>query len=161
MHHANPIALASLLAIIPMSAQSQEATVSESQHAYVLDLGAGVQYQPKYPGSNDYILFPLPIIAVQRFFLPGFGQVVGGEEKLRAFYMYPSFDFNGERKASDSNELAGTETVDWALELGVGLGYRYDWLRGTVEVRQGINGHDGQVIDLPSPIMRKVKIRER
>ena len=85
-----------------------------------------MQYQPKYPGSNDYILFPLPIIAVQRFFLPGFGQVVGGEEKLRAFYMYPSFDFNGERKASDSNELAGTETVDWALELGVGLGYRYE-----------------------------------
>ena len=153
MHHANPIALASLLAIIPMSAQSQEATVSESQYQYVLDLGAGVQYQPKYPGSNDYILFPLPIIAVQRFFLPGFGQVVGGEEKLRAFYMYPSFDFNGERKASDSNELAGTETVDWALELGVGLGYRYDWLRGTVEVRQGINGHDGQVIELGMDII--------
>jgi outer membrane scaffolding protein for murein synthesis (MipA/OmpV family) len=147
MHCANPVALASLLAIIPMSAQSQEATVSES-HQYVLDLGAGVQYQPKYPGSNEYILFPFPIIAVQRFFLPGFGQVVEGEEKLRAFYVFPSFDFIGERTASDSNELAGTETVDWALELGVGVGYRYDWLRGTVEVRQGINGHDGQVMEL-------------
>ena len=153
MHRASLIALASLLAIIPATAQSQEATVSESPNQYVLDLGAGVQYQPKYPGSNDYILFPLPIIAVQRFFLPGFGQVVEGEEKLRAFYMYPSFDFNGERKASDSNELAGTETVDWALELGVGIGYRYDWLRGTVEVRQGINGHDGQVIELGMDIV--------
>ena len=40
------------------------------------------------------------------------------------------------------------ETVDWALELGVGIGSRYDWLRGTAEVRQGINGHDGQVIEL-------------
>ena len=51
MHRASLIALASLLAIIPMSAQSQEATVSESPYQYVLDLGAGVQYQPKYPGS--------------------------------------------------------------------------------------------------------------
>ena len=35
----------------------------------------------------------------------------------------------------------------------MGLGYRYDWLRGTVEVRQGINGHDGQVIELGMDII--------
>ena len=122
MHHTRLAALASLLAIIPTTAQSQEATVSESPYQYVLDLGAGVQYQPKYPGSNDYILFPLPIIAVQRFFLPGFGQVVEGEEKLRAFYVFPSFDFNGERKASDSTSWPGPKPLTglwgwvWALD---------------------------------------------
>ncbi|MEW9837746.1 MipA/OmpV family protein [Mesorhizobium marinum] len=62
--------------------------------------------------------------------------------------MFPSFDFNGKREASDARELTGTETVDWALEVGLGVGYRYDWLRGTVEVRQGINGHEGQVVEL-------------
>ena len=35
----------------------------------------------------------------------------------------------------------------------MGVGYRYDWLRGTVEVRQGINGHDGQVIELGMDIV--------
>ena len=71
------------------------------QIKYVLDLGVGIQYQPKYPGSDDYILVPFPLIAVQRFFLPGFGQVADGEEKLRAFSVFPSFDFNGKREASE------------------------------------------------------------
>ena len=100
------------------------------------------------PDRTNYILVPLPLVAIQRLFIPGFGQVVDGEEELRAFYMFPSFDFNGKREPSDARELTGTETVDWALELGLGVGYRYDWLRGTVEVRQGINGHEGQVIEL-------------
>ena len=142
------VCLAPLLAAVPISAKAQEMALSTSPYQYVLDLGVGVQYQPKYPGSKDYILVPFPLIAVQRFFLPGLGQVADGDEKLRAFYLYPSFDFNGKREASDASELTGTETVDWALELGVGIGYRYDWLRGTAEVRQGINGHDGQVIEL-------------
>ncbi len=140
------LSLAPLLA--PISAMAQEVPVSGSPYQYVVDLGAGVQYQPKYPGAKDYILVPFPLVAVQRLFIPGFGQVVDGEEQLRAFYVFPSFDFNGKREASDASELTGTETVDWALELGLGVGYRYDWLRGTVEVRQGINGHDGQVIEL-------------
>ena len=142
------VSLATLLAGVPISAKTQEVSLSNRPHQYVLDIGAGVQYKPKYPGSDDYILVPLPLLAVQRLFVPGFGQVVDGEEELRSFYMFPSFDFNGKREASDARELIGTETVDWAVELGLGVGYRYDWLRGTVEVRQGINGHEGQVIEL-------------
>jgi len=142
------VSLATLLAGVPISTEAQEVSLSNSPRQYVLDIGAGVQYKPKYPGSDDYILVPLPLVAVQRLFIPGFGQVVDGEEELRAFYMFPSFDFNGKREASDARELTGTETVDWALEVGLGVGYRYDWLRGTIEVRQGINGHEGQVIEL-------------
>ena len=37
--------------------------------------------------------------------------------------------------------------LDWALELGFGAGYQQDWLRGFAEIRQGINGHEGQVIE--------------
>jgi outer membrane protein len=133
-------------AIVP--ANAQEVSLTGSPYQYVLDVGGGVQYKPKYPGSDEYIIVPLPLVAVQRLFIPGLGQVVDGEEDLRAFYMFPSFDFNGKREASDARELTGTDTVDWALELGLGAGYRYDWLRGTVEVRQGINGHEGQVIEL-------------
>jgi outer membrane scaffolding protein for murein synthesis (MipA/OmpV family) len=140
--------LATLSAGVPFYAKAQEVSLSNSPYQYVVDIGAGIQYKPKYPGSEDYILVPLPLLAVQRLFIPGFGQVVDGEEELRAFYMFPSFDFNGKREASDASDLTGTETVDWALELGLGVGYRYDWLRGTVEVRQGINGHEGQVIEL-------------
>lgn len=114
---------------------------------FVLDLGGGAIVKSKYPGADSYLFSPFPIIAVGRFYVPGFGQAVDGNKVKRGFYFYPSFDFNGERKASDSSDLTGTNTVDWALELGLGAGYRYDWLRGFVELRQGINGHEGQVAD--------------
>ena len=114
---------------------------------FVLDLGGGAMFKSKYPGADSYLFYPFPIIAVGRFYVPGLGQVVDGNKVKRGSYFYPSFDFNGQRKASDSSDLTGTNTIDWALELGLGAGYRYDWLRGFVELRQGINGHQGQVAD--------------
>ncbi len=113
--------LVPVLAAMSISAKAQEAAVSSSPNQYVLDLGVGIQYQPKYPGSDDYILVPFPLVAVQRLFLPGFGQVVDGEEKLRAFSVFPSFDFNGKREASDLPELTGPKPSigrwNWASEL--------------------------------------------
>jgi outer membrane protein len=120
---------------------------SIASYQYVLDLGVGAILKPRYPGGDSYLVYPFPIIAVGRFYVPGIGQVVSGNKVKRGFYFYPSFSFIGERKASDSPDLTGTNTIDWALELGVGAGYRYDWLRGFVELRQGINGHTGQVAD--------------
>ncbi len=115
---------------------------------YVLDLGVGAMFKPKYPGSDSYSVYPFPLISVGRFYVPGLGQVVDGTTVTRGFNIFPSFDFNGEREASDSADLTGTNDIDWALELGLGVGYRYDWFRGFVALRQGFNGHEGQVVDL-------------
>lgn len=138
--------------VVVSTAQAQEA-VSEnvagsgSGRQYEIDLGGGLMVSPKYPGADSYLLFPFPIAVVGRFYIPGLGQVADGTETRRGFSIFPSFDFNGERNASDSAELTGTDTVDWALELGLGVSYRYDWVRGTIEVRQGLNGHTGQVAE--------------
>jgi outer membrane scaffolding protein for murein synthesis (MipA/OmpV family) len=112
---------------------------------YVVDLGVGALVQPKYEGADKLMVTPMPIVSFARFYFPGFGQVSDGEIKKRGFFFYPSFNYIGERKASDSAHLTGTNKVDWALELGAGAGFRYDWFRAFVEVRQGINGHSGQV----------------
>ena len=72
---------------------------------YVFDLGAGVMLQPRYPGSDEMIAVPFPIIAVSKFFLPGVGDVIDADKPLRRFTVYPSFDFNGKRDASDSEDL--------------------------------------------------------
>jgi MipA family protein len=139
-------ALALLAAAVPALAEdSADGTLTGRQ--YVLDLGAGAMLQPKYPGADEYIVVPYPLIGVSRFYIPGLGQVADGEETIRGISIYPSFNFYGERKASDSNDLDGTRTVDWALELGLGVAYRYDWVRGFVELRQGFNGYSGQVAD--------------
>ncbi|MEM9104904.1 MAG: MipA/OmpV family protein [Pseudomonadota bacterium] len=120
-------------------------SLSGSAPQYQLHLGLGGLMQPKYPGADEYILTPYPIIVVDRLFVPGVGQVVDGKEVTRGFGFYPAFSFNGEREASDSPDLRGTDTIDASAEIGLGIRYRYDWLRGYVELRQGFGGHSGQV----------------
>lgn len=120
----------------------------KSNDQYVISLGGGVMAQPRYPGSDETIFVPYPLFFVSKFFIPGLGQVVDDEEQnIRKLSIYPSFNFIGKRESSDSNELEGLDDVDWALEAGLGISYRYDWIRGFVEVRQGFNGYSGQVAD--------------
>jgi outer membrane protein len=111
---------------------------------YELDLGVGLMAQPRYPGSDETIFVPYPLIAVSKFFVPGYGSI-DGDKDTRGLTVYPSFNFIGKRESSDSNELEGLDDVDWSLEAGLGVSYRYDWIRGFVEVRQGFNGYSGQV----------------
>ena len=134
---------ATLMIAAAPSAQADD----NSTDQYVLDLGMGLMAKPRYPGSDEVIAVPFPIISVGKFFIPGIGQVIDGDERIRRFSIYPSFNFNGRRDSSDSNELEGLDDVDWALEVGLGMAYRHDWIRGFVEVRQGFNGYSGQVAD--------------
>lgn len=113
---------------------------------YVVDLGIGAKYKPKYPGADDYFFVPYPLAKVSRFYLPGLGQFGGG--KKSGFSLFPSFAFHGKREASDSPSLAGTNTVDWALEAGAGIAYRQGGMRAYIQGRQGFNGHHGQVVDV-------------
>ena len=134
------LAAAAALLAFPSLASAQ----SKEDKQYVMDLGAGVMAQPRYPGSDETIFVPYPLIAVSKFFLPGYGQI-DEKDNTRRLAIYPSFNFIGKRDSSKSNELEGMKDVDWALEAGLGISYRYDWIRGFAEVRQGFNGYSGQV----------------
>ncbi len=116
----------------------------ERQRQYELDLGIGAMVKPRFASSESYILAPFPIISVGRFYIPGLGQVVDGRRKSGIFF-FPSFGFVGERSDKTAKDLTGTKDVDWALELGLGGGFRTEHVRVFGELRQGINGHTGQV----------------
>ena len=133
------------MAAVPATADDAIRATDQSERQYQIHLGLGGLYQPKYPGADEYIVTPYPIIVIDRLFIPGVGQVVDGEESTRGLGLYPAFSFKGERKASDSSDLTGTDTIDSAAEVGLGIRYRYDWLRGYAEVKQGFGGHDGQL----------------
>lgn len=125
-------------------AQDGNGPAGEPVRQYVLDLGIGGIVKPKYAAADSYLLYPFPIINVGNFYIPGLGQVKDGRRTEGVFF-YPSFNFNGEREASDDPGLRGTNTIDWALELGLGGGYRTENWRVFAELRQGFNGHSGQV----------------
>lgn len=134
-------------AVLLAAAMPAAAEDAAGHKQYEFDIGAGLMAKPRYPGSDEVIAVPFPLIAVSRFYVPGYGQVIDGEQSVRRFSIYPSFNFNGKRDASASNELEGMKDVDWAVEVGLGAAYRYDWIRGFVEVRQGFNGYSGQVAE--------------
>lgn len=137
--------LALCAAALSLCAVLSPASAQEAKDKqYVLDVGAGLMAQPRYPGSDETIFVPYPLFSAGRVYVPGFGEVEGGDS-VRRLSIYPSFNFIGKRDHSDSNELKGMKDVDWAVEAGIGIAYRYDWIRGFAEVREGFNGYTGQV----------------
>ncbi|WP_310621796.1 MipA/OmpV family protein [Flexibacterium corallicola] len=118
-------------------------TPEEMQKQYVVDIGLAGVVSNKYDGSDKYNIYPLPLIAFSRFYLPALGQVKDGVQG--GVFVYPSFGYVSERKPSDGEKLRGTRKIDWAGEIGIGGGYRHDWFRGFIEVRHGFNGNTGVV----------------
>ncbi len=139
-------ALAAVLSAVSGAALAESGQISEQDATkqFVIDLGVGAIGKPRYEAADSYLIYPFPLISVGRFYLPGLGQVVDGRRRSGVFF-YPSFNYIGERKASDSTDLTGTDTVDWAVEVGLGGGFRTNHFRAYAELRQGFNGHTGQV----------------
>jgi outer membrane scaffolding protein for murein synthesis (MipA/OmpV family) len=139
-------AIALLAGSLPGTALAQGGSLSaeDATRQFVIDLGVGAMVKPRYEASDSYLVYPFPLIQMGRFYVPGLGQVVEGRGRTGVFF-YPSFGFVGERKASDTTDLTGTDKIDWALELGLGGGFRTQHWRAFGEIRQGINGHNGQV----------------
>ena len=129
----------------PASAQSVGLNAEDASKQYVFDLGIGAAIVPEYQGADSFAFSPLPIINVHRFYFPIIGQLGDDGSDDLSFFLFPSLNYIGERKANDDVDLTGTNTVDWAVELGLGAGVETGYFRAFGELRQGINGHSGQV----------------
>ncbi len=117
----------------------------ESGDDLIITLGMGGLVSPSFEGADDVMLSPMPIVKLHYLRFGGF--TVGGGPETGPF-ISPSFRFLAERKGSDDKILRGLNTVDWALELGLKVGYEAEYWRAFVAVRRGFNGHEGFVADL-------------
>jgi outer membrane scaffolding protein for murein synthesis (MipA/OmpV family) len=131
----------------PVDPPGYGAPATDDDVGVIFYLGAAAGVSPRYDGADDYIVYPYPLLAVSFLRLPGIGEVGSREGTTRGFFIYPSFRFIGERNASDNAALTGLNTVDWALEAGFGVGYRYAWFRGFTTVRYGFNGYNGWIAE--------------
>ncbi|WP_158285704.1 MipA/OmpV family protein [Pseudohoeflea suaedae] len=128
-----------LALLLPATAHAQDSYGQAPGIDFELGLGAGVS--PEYFGSSSYILSPVPVIRIQRLTLPN-GRTFGGGPET-GFSIGPSFDFIGKRSASDHPVLAGLDTVDAAVELGLSASYTFQNLRVSGDIRHGFGGHHG------------------
>jgi outer membrane protein len=148
------IAIAAILAVLPVSALAQDGAYFWSGDWYVK---AGVEgfVAPRYEGSKSYMLQAAPLISI--------GRMDAKVPKFSSRNDSPSFElYEGglvragivgklvmPRNRDDSDDLKGLKAVKLGAEAGVfGEAYPLDWMRFRTEIRHGIRSHNGVVADL-------------
>lgn len=121
-------------------------------------VGAGAIYAPAFVGSKDYQLIAYPDLKVEykdKFFASvgdGIGYNVVNSNGWRvgpiAKYAFERND-NGKNPfrvaGKESKALLGLGNVDATLELGGFVEYSYEPFTYKVELRQGVDGHEGMI----------------
>jgi outer membrane protein len=119
--------------------------VVERPHDLVIELGAGAQVRPDYPGSKNYEVWPTGFVTLHYLQLPGFGVVKNARTNDQGWSFGPSFNWQSKRKTSDFPELFGLNDIDSTFELGAKVGYTFQFVRPWVAARYGLGGHSGVV----------------
>jgi len=131
-------------------------------------VGVGGEYRPSFEGSKNSMLSPIPIFTIRR---------AGSAEPFRAprdsasvalidfgdLRAGPAAKFIPGRKSYNYSELNGLGDVKAAVELGGFVEYYpVDWFRVRSEVRQGLGGHHGAVVDLSAdfvvPVIQRLTV---
>ncbi|MEO9601341.1 MipA/OmpV family protein [Parasphingorhabdus sp.] len=152
-----PLFLLAFAVAIPQSAYAQESTESgrpDTKKGWQVTLSAGSIYAPNYRGDDDYQLGVFPGVAVEYddlFFasIRGVGFNLINSDGLKAGPIM-KYDFGRDEDGKGPFSLSGGTTdliglgdVDGTFELGGFVEYSTGNISGKVELRQGINGHEG------------------
>jgi outer membrane protein len=128
----------------PVAEAPVSSTVS-SDVDLIFEVGAGGRYEPEYEGSDEYALSPLPIIGFGYLRIPGLFELGSTGPEEGGFDISPSFNVVGERTSKDFDALQGLDDVDATYEVGVKLGYEWDFAEVYGEARYAFGGADGVV----------------
>ena len=156
------IGLAALGAVCALASGAAAQPAPVSSPDWTVTLGVEGRALPTYEGSTSYMLAPVPLFNVRRagtprkFSSPHEGFSFGILDSRR-FQVGPTVKVRLPRKESSDSDLRGLGDVGWTLEAGAFIEYwPADWLRGRVELRQGIGGHRGLVSDLTADLVMPV-----
>jgi len=119
--------------------------VVQQPYDIIIELGAGAQVRPEYPGSKDYQFWPTGFATLHYLQIPGFGVVKNPRTSDQGWSFGPSFDYTSKRKSADYSELFGLNDVGATYEIGAKVGYTFDWIRPWVAARYAFGGGEGLV----------------
>lgn len=120
----------------------------DRDHDWKVNLGAGAFYAPDGSGSEDYTVFPLPLIDAEYrdtiFFSTarGFGYNALRRSNLKAGFRI-TIDYG--RDAGASTRTKTLKDVDPAPEIGMFLEGYGGPFRTKLDLRQAVGGHDGVI----------------
>lgn len=133
-----------LLATGSSVARAQERAETD----WTFTIGAAGLYTPDFLGSKDYSAVPVPDLKVEYkddFFasvFDGVGYNVINSDGWRAG---PVVKYAFGRDEDDNSALRGLGDVDGTVELGGFIEYELEPFSAKLELRQGVNGHEGLI----------------
>jgi MipA family protein len=147
--------LAAALAAAPALAQDGEA---QPRRDLIVTIGGGAQAYPRYPGSDELKIGPLPILNFRKagdplsFEAPdegiGFG-ILGAGSPIN---IGPAVQLQGKRKERHVGAPVGN--VGFTVEAGAFVqAFVMPNLRIRLEGRKGIGGHEGLLGDISADLM--------
>jgi outer membrane scaffolding protein for murein synthesis (MipA/OmpV family) len=120
--------------------------------SWIVDVGAQVSLTPPYEGADKDTVQPAPTFIIRRasqprrFTPPDDGSSIA-IIATRHLDIGPVVRIREDR--SDHGDLEGLNKVRTAIEPGLFMDvWPFEWLRGRVEARRGVVGHEGWVGDL-------------
>lgn len=151
-------AAGSILAACAVAAAPAAAQDRASGSGHIVTIGAGAQVYPKYPGAEDYGLFPLVFGGLRRpgqpvpFGAPDDGLGIGLLGQDSAVDIGPVIHFQSKREEDDVGAPVGD--VGFTTEVG---GFAQVWLGRNLRIRgdlrQGIGGHKGMIGDVGADLV--------
>lgn len=146
------------------SSQYSQYTSPEPAQNWHLTLGAGLNYQPDYIGSNDYIFRPRPVISLGRgtkstWWTSEDDAISIGFFSGKAWRVGFSGNLLWERKASTNPALVamGVPDTKFGAEAGAFVEfYPTSWLRTRVDLRRGIVAHDALVAEAKIDVFQRI-----
>ncbi|ANP89705.1 hypothetical protein BA011_28645 (plasmid) [Rhizobium leguminosarum] len=122
---------------------------------WIMTLGAGIEYGPKFPGSKHHGFSAMPSFDIRRFDEPDENSAPDdnidyGLIDVGGFEAGPVLGFRDSRSHSDDDGLKGIHSVHWGVDAGVFAQY---WaipnrLRFRSEIRQAVSDGSGLVVDV-------------
>ncbi len=124
-------------------------------------VGVGTQYEPSYLGAKSYEFTAVPVVGVDykdTFFASTQDGIGWNVINTNGWKVGPIARYVDSRDQDDksffhiggprTSALHGLGTVSGTVEVGGFAEFEKHGLDSTIEVRQGVNGHEGLVVDL-------------
>ena len=147
------LVLASPERALARSSEYSQFTSPQPSQNWQIKLGAGVRWQPDYPGARDYVFRPRPIISLSRGLKSTWWSAEDDAISIgffsgQAWRAGLSANLLWERKAKINPALVVIPATRTGGELGGFVEfYPTAWLRGRVDLRRGVRTHDALVAD--------------
>lgn len=130
-------------------------------NGWIITLTGNVELGPNFPGSDKYSVFGYPSIDYRRIGEPARWSAPDDGIDFTVFEtpnfrLGPVVRWEGGRYLSSDRQLFGLRKVHWTVEPGVFVEFwPADWLRTRIEIRHGIDGHDGLVGDIAADLVQR------